>query len=266
MLYLDGETPRLIANFELEIFVKLTGQTILVTGGASGIGLALAKRFASRSNTVIVCGRDQAKLDAAERDVPGLKTLQADVATAAGRVNLVAAVLKNFPALSVLVNNAGIQNQPPPLAVAQDWQSHSTEIAINFAAPVHLSMLLLPHLMGKPDAAIINVTSGLAFVPIARMPVYCATKAAMHSFTESLRFQTRGTTVTVIELVPPAVNTDLGGKGLHDFGEPVDAYADNAFAGLEAGAQEIGYKMSDGLRMADRQGQQTWFTRINSTA
>ena len=245
--------------------MKLTGQTVLITGGASGIGLALAKRFAARGNAVIVCGRDQAKLDAARAAVPGLRTIRADVATATGRTGLVASVLRDYPALSVLVNNAGIQNQPAPMAEPQDWATHAKEMAINFEAPVHLSMLLLPHLLAKTDAAIINVTSGLAFVPMARMPIYCATKAAMHSFTQSLRFQTRDTSVTVAELVPPAVNTDLGGKGLHDFGEPLDAYADSAFEGLAAGKLEIGYKMSEGLRTADRAMQETMFTRMNLT-
>jgi uncharacterized oxidoreductase len=243
--------------------MKLSGQTVLITGGASGIGLALAKRFAARGNTVIVCGRDQVKLDAAAAMVPGLKTLRADVADASERVRLAETVCLDFPALSVLVNNAGIQNQPPPMAAPQDWAAHQNELTINLSAPIHLSMLLLPHLLARPDAAVINVTSGLAFVPIARMPVYCTTKAGLHSFTQSLRHQTKGTSVTVVELAPPAVNTDLGGKGLHDFGEPVDAYADAAFAGLEAGTLEIGYKFSEAARRADRAEQDVIFARMN---
>jgi uncharacterized oxidoreductase len=243
--------------------MKFTNQTVLITGGASGIGLALAKRFIARGNTVIVCGRDQEKLDAAARDVPGLKTMRADVAEPADRARLAETIRRDFPALSVLVNNAGIQNQPPPLAEPQDWPALQTELTINLSAPIHLSMLLIPHLLTRPDAAIINVTSGLAYVPISRMPVYCATKAGLHSFTQSLRHQMKGTSVTVIELAPPAVNTDLGGKGLHDFGEPVDAYADAAFAALEAGKLEAGYKFSEVARTADRAGQDVIFARMN---
>ncbi len=241
----------------------LTNQTVLITGGASGIGLALAKRFHARGNTVIICGRDTEKLNAAKSQMPGLITLRADVSTAAERVKLFSTITRDFPGLSVLVNNAGIQNQPPSLLQPQDWTAHANEIAINLEAPAHLSMLALPFLAGKPGAAIINVTSGLAFVPIARMPIYCATKAALHSFTQSLRHQAKPANVTVIELAPPAVNTDLGGKGLHDFGEPVDAYADDAFAALAAGKLEHGYKFSEAARLADRAGQDAIFARMN---
>ena len=245
-------------------FMKLNGQTVLITGGTAGIGLALAKRFHARGNTVIVCGRDVEKLNAAKSQMRGLVTLRADVASADERVKLFATVTRDFAGLSVLVNNAGIQNQPPPMLEPQDWAAHANEIAINLEAPVHLSMLALPFLANKPDAAIINITSGLAFVPLARLPVYCATKAALHSFTQSLRHQAKATNVTVIELAPPAINTDLGGKGLHDFGEPVDAYADDAFAALEAGKLEHGYKTSEDRRTADHATRETVFTRMNA--
>jgi uncharacterized oxidoreductase len=248
--------------------MKLTDQTVLITGGASGIGLALAKRFAARGNTVIVCGRDRAKLADAKSAIPRLITLRADVSDPAEREKLVSTVLKDFPGLSILVNNAGIQNQSEPMLGPQvqptDWTAHAREIEINFAAPVHLSMLLLPHLAKQTDGAILNITSGLAFVPIARMPVYCATKAALHSFTESLRYQAKATSLRIIEVAPPAVNTDLGGKGLHDFGEPVDAYADDVFVNLEAGKLQFGYKFSEAARTADRSARQAIFERMNS--
>jgi uncharacterized oxidoreductase len=244
--------------------MKLTDQTVLITGGASGIGLALAKRFAARGNTVIICGRDRAKLADAKSTIPRLITLRADVSDATEREKLVDTVLKDFPGLSVLVNNAGIQNQPGPMLTPQNWAAHAREIEINFAAPVHLSMLLLAHLAKQSNGAIINVTSGLAFVPIARMPVYCATKAALHSFTDSLRYQAKDTPVRIIEVAPPAVNTDLGGKGLHDFGEPVETYADDVFVNLEAGKLEFGYKFSETARTADPATRHTIFARMNS--
>lgn len=247
-----------------EAVLLLTNQTVLITGGTAGIGLALAKRFHARGNTVIVCGRDREKLTTAKSLLPGLITLRADVASADERAKLFATVTRDFPGLSVLVNNAGIQNQPPPMLELQDWNAHAQEIAINLEAPVHLSMLALPFLAHKSGAAIINITSGLAFVPIARMPVYCATKAALHSFTQSLRYQAKSAGVTVIELAPPAVNTDLGGKGLHDFGEPLDAYADDALAALEAGKLEHGYKMSEAARLADSAGLGVMFARMNT--
>jgi len=185
---------------------------------------------------------------------------------AAGRIELANTVTRDFPALSVLVNNAGIQMQKAPWLGEQPWADYETEIVTNFTAPVHLTTLLLQQLRSRKDAAIVNVTSGLAFVPMARMPTYCATKAAMHSFTLSLRHQLRDSSVSVVELVPPAVNTDLGGKGLHDFGEPVDAYADNAMAGLAAGKLEIGYNLSEAMRTADRAGVEAISAKMNPIA
>lgn len=243
--------------------MKLQGHTILVTGGASGIGLALVRRFRARGANVIVCGRDDAKLAALTQSDAAIAVQRADVARADEREALAHSVIAKFPEISVLVNNAGIQNQQAPWIDGQSWADAEREIAINLAAPIHLTSLFLPHLKKRPAAAIINVTSGLAFVPMARMPVYCATKAALHSFTESLRVQCRTSTVKVIELAPPAVNTDLGGKGLHDFGEPVDAYANDAVARLEQGEEEIGYKMSEGARLADRATRAQIFSRLN---
>ncbi|MBV1695217.1 MAG: SDR family NAD(P)-dependent oxidoreductase [Hyphomicrobiales bacterium] len=243
--------------------MKLQGHTILVTGGASGIGLALVRRFRSRGANVIVCGRDDAKLAALTQSDAAIAVHRADVARADEREAFARNVIAKFPDVSVLVNNAGIQNQQAPWVDGQSWADAEREIAINLAAPIHLTSLFLPHLRTRPAAAIINVTSGLAFVPMARMPVYCATKAALHSFTESLRVQCRASSVKVIELAPPAVNTDLGGKGLHDFGEPVDAYADDAVARLEQGEEEIGYKMSEGARLADRATRAQIFSRLN---
>src|SRR5205085_8537318 len=139
-----------------------------------------------------------------------------------------------------LVNNAGIQRRVQ-LAVPEPWKEAGQEITINFAAPVHLSRLVIPHFMKRPYAAIVNITSGLAFAPLAGVPVYCATKAAMHSFTLTLRRQLTGSSVEVIEIVPPAVDTDLGGPGLHKFGVALDEFADAAFEGLRRGETEIAY-------------------------
>ena len=124
----------------------------------------------------------------------------------------------------MLVNNAGIQNRTP--IAGGDWPAAHQELAINLEAPIHLSMLLAPHLARRQNPAIVNVTSGLAFVALAEMPVYCASKAALHSFTMSLRRQLAHTPVQVIEIIPPAVDTDLGGPGLHTFGVPLDEFAD----------------------------------------
>jgi uncharacterized oxidoreductase len=247
--------------------MDLHGHTILITGGASGIGFGLATRLAAAGSEVIVCGRREEQLAEAKRRCPALHTLQADVSTEASRGELAARVVEAFPKLDFLINNAGIQNRPPRLTDAepQDWASHAQEIAINLHAPMHLTMLLLPHLRSRPSATIVNVSSGLAFVPLAAMPTYCATKAALHSYTLSLRKQLSATSVRVIEIVPPMVNTDLGGKGLHDEGAPLDAFSDHCIAHLAAGELEFGYGFSEKGRLASRAELDGIFERMNTS-
>jgi len=244
--------------------MQMTGNTILITGGGSGIGLALAKRFAARGNRVVISGRRAEALAAAKRDTPALDILQGDVSSEAGRVALAEEVVARFPGLNVLVNNAGIQNRPAPLLQPQDWSAHRVELATNLDAPLHLTMLLLPHLSKARFGAVVNVTSGLAFSPIATMPTYCLTKAALHSFTLSLRHQLKDTMVDVVEIVPPAVNTDLGGPGLHTFGVNLDTFADSIFGRLEKGETEIGYETSEVRRLASRQELDAYFTELNA--
>ncbi|QSF45313.1 SDR family oxidoreductase [Paenibacillus tianjinensis] len=233
--------------------MKLTGNTILITGGSAGIGLAFAERFIRAGNQVIVCGRREEVLQKAKEQLPGLITRVVDLNVESERIALFDWVTGFYPDVNVLVNNAGTQQRFNVLkADARDnWSYFNQEITTNLDAPFHLSLLFAPFLAKKEAAAIINVTSGLAFTPFAIAPIYSATKAALHSFTMSLRHQLSGTSVEVIEVAPPAVNTDLGGAGLHTHGEPLDAFADGIFKGLEEGKQEIGYGTSvDRLRMS----------------
>ncbi|GAB3638170.1 SDR family oxidoreductase [Hymenobacter arcticus] len=246
--------------------MNLSQNTILLTGGATGIGLALAQRFAAAGSQVIICGRRTDKLQEAQQQVPGLHYYTCDLALAADRAELVRRVTTDFPALNVLLNNAGIQNRfqvadlPADLAA---WEQQRQEIAINLEAPVHLAALLLPHLRQQPAAAIINVSSGLAFAPMAAAPIYSATKAALHSFTLSLRRQLADTGVRVLEIVPPAVNTDLGGPGLHTWAVPVDEFADSIVARLAAGEEEIGFGTSESIRQASRAELDARFKQMN---
>ncbi|REE78687.1 putative oxidoreductase [Paenibacillus taihuensis] len=233
--------------------MKLTGNTILITGGGAGIGLAFAERFMKAGNTVIVTGRREHVLQSAQEKLPGLITHASDLNTESERAALFDWVTSNYPDVNVLVNNAGIQQRFHVLKsdAKQDWAYFNQELTTNIEAPFHLAMLFAPYFAGKEAAAIINVTSGLAFTPLAIAPIYSATKAALHSFTVSLRHQLAGTSVEVIEVAPPAVNTDLGGTGLHVHGEPLDAFADGIFNGLEEGKEEIGYGTSvNRLRMS----------------
>ena len=243
--------------------MELTGNTILVTGGSNGIGLALATRFAKRGNEVIICGRDEAKLSRVKDKVPQFHTKVCDVGDEKQRAELYSWAIHEFPRLNVLVNNAGIQRRID-LLEGEEWQDTRSEIEINFGAPIHLTQLFMPQLLAQPTAAVLNVTSGLSFVPLANVPVYCATKAALHSFTLSLRHQLSNSSVQVIEVIPPAVDTDLGGPGLHTFGVGVDEFADAVFEGLENGQEEVAYGTALRSSRASREALDQIFKGMNA--
>jgi uncharacterized oxidoreductase len=233
--------------------MRLSGNTVLITGGAAGIGFAFAERFLKAGNKVIVCGRREAKLEEAKEKYPEIVTYVCDVTKESDRIALFDRVTSEHPEVNVLVNNAGIQQRYHVLKTnaKEDWSYYSQEIAANIEAPFHFSMLFAPYFANKDYGAILNVSSGLAFTPMAIAPIYSATKAAVHSFTMSLRHQLEDTPIDVIEIAPPAVNTDLGGAGLHTFGTPVDEFADAIFEGLEAGKIEIGYARAEkAMRMS----------------
>jgi uncharacterized oxidoreductase len=190
--------------------MNIKGNTILITGGATGIGLALAEAFVKAGNKVIVCGRREKRLNEAKERLPALYIRRCDVTDDSDRRALLKWVSYNFKDLNILINNAGIQKTVDFTSGAEELLTKGDEIATNFMAPVHLAALFAPLLMKQKTAAILNVSSGLGFVPIAAMPVYCATKAAMHSFSVSLRHQLKKTPVKVFEIIPPAIETELG--------------------------------------------------------
>ncbi len=213
--------------------------TVLITGGNSGIGLALAVRYLQDGNTVIICGRNEEKLEKTARDNPGLKTILADVSREEDRIRLFETVKTSYPDTNILINNAGIQQRID--VTTMDWQAWKNEINTNLEAPMHLSGLFAPFLVGKENAQIINVTSGLAFRPPLWAPVYGATKAGMHSFTFVLREQLREKGVTVKEIIPPAVGTNLGGGTAPGFGANVDEFADSVYRDLLTEKEEVGF-------------------------
>jgi uncharacterized oxidoreductase len=241
--------------------MHLNGNTVLVTGGASGIGLAIAQRFLGAGSQVIICGRRQDKLDAAQAVHPDLRTRVADIAAESQRTALRDWAVREFPDLNVLVNNAGIQRYPT--LGDSDWADMREEIAINLDAAIHLSTLFIPHLRRVRAPAIMNVTSGLIFAPLARAPIYCATKAALHSFTLSLRRQLADSAIAVIEIIPPAVDTDLGGPGLHTFGVNVDEFADAVMARIQNGETEVAYGFAEQASRATRAELDAMFARMN---
>lgn len=242
--------------------MQMTGNTILITGGGTGIGLAFAKRFVVRGNHVIICGRRAEPLAAAKSETPGLETIQCDVSTEANRIALAEEVITKFPTLNVLVNNAGIGNRHPPVLQPQDWASHRQELATNLEAPMHLSMLLGPYLAKSPVGAIINVSSGLGFVPSATGPTYCLSKAALHSFSQTLRYQLKTTSLDVVEVIPPMVATGMGGQP-RTMGVDVDVFADSIFERMEKGENEIGYGTAEARRLASRVELDAYFDQLN---
>jgi uncharacterized oxidoreductase len=214
-----------------------TRTSVLITGGSRGIGLALAQRYARGGARVMVTGR-------AARDLPGLETFVGDIGDPASRIELAEHVAAVMPDVDVVVNNAGTQRRVPLAADTASWAARAREVEILLGGPVHLNDLLVPVLLahGRP-ATIVNVTSGGAFVPQPFAPLYSAAKAALHSYTLNLRFALHDTAIRVVELIPPAVATEL--SGLDDpHGANVDDFADAVFPRL-ATDLEIGFGPTD---------------------
>jgi uncharacterized oxidoreductase len=187
--------------------MRISGNTILVTGGNQGIGRRLAEEFQRRGNTVIISGRNQATLDEVTAANPGMTGYRLDMQDAGAISDFAARVTAEHPDLNVVINNAGVM-------IAEDLKQQDLGVAeatvtTNLLGPIRLTSALLPHLLGKDAATVMTVSSGLAFVPLAATPTYCATKAAIHSYSLSLREQLKDTAVEVIEIVPPGVQTDL---------------------------------------------------------
>jgi uncharacterized oxidoreductase len=191
--------------------MRLTGNTILVTGGISGIGRALAEAFHQRGNEVIIAGRRQQKLDEITAANPGMRGMPLDVEDPAAIDAIAASVRKQCPKLNVLINNAGIQKPQDFTASDSEILDARSIIQTNIVGTLLLTAALLPVLMQQPDSTIITTSSGLAFVPRNNFPVYCASKAFLHSWLQSLRFQLRKTSVEVLELAPPYVQTEMIG-------------------------------------------------------
>jgi uncharacterized oxidoreductase len=189
--------------------MQINGNTILITGGGSGIGRALAEAFHSEGNQVIIAGRRKKVLDATIAANPGMKAALLDIENGEALRGFAEQLKHDYPSLNVVIHNAGIMR---PESVQDGVVSNAeATIATNLLGPIRLTAALLPFLLKQPNAAIMTVSSGLAFMPLAMTPTYCATKAAIHSYTQSLRCQLRGTSAQVFELIPPYVQTELMG-------------------------------------------------------
>jgi uncharacterized oxidoreductase len=190
--------------------MQMSGNTMLITGGGSGIGREFAEAFHRMGNRVIVAGRRREALDEVVAANPGMEAAALDVADPAAIQALAAGIVRTHPELNVLVNNAGVMLDEHLSADPVDLAAAEATVTTNLLGPIRLTAALLPHLRRRPGAAVVNVSSGLAFVPLAVTPTYCATKAALHSYSQSLRHQLTGQ-VEVVEIVPPYVQTHLQG-------------------------------------------------------
>jgi uncharacterized oxidoreductase len=224
--------------------MKIEGNTILITGGGSGIGRGLAEALQQKGNTIIIAGRREAVLrDTAEAN-PGMKYVVLDTSNAASIEAAAAKVTAEFPELNVVINNAGVQ-RVIDFAAGYDDALAQEEISTNISGVLRMTAAFLPHLKTKAAAAIVNVSSGLAFVPMARFPVYSATKAFVHSFSMSLRLQLKGTSVRVVELAPPWVATELDAshpeRSVHEGMSPMplDAFIAAAMEELASDSDEL---------------------------
>lgn len=235
----------------------LTNRTILITGATSGIGLALAAKLQAQGNRVIVTGRRQALLDAAVAANPGMTGIRADIADPQDIATLAERLKAEHPDLSMVLLNAGIMLPERLSAPQTDLQLSEDTVTTNLLGPIRLTHALMPQLLAQPKAEIITVSSGLAFVPLAVTPTYSASKAAIHAWTQSLRFQLEGTPVTAHELAPPAVQTDLmPGHATSPHAMPLAAFIDEVLGMLNAETipDEILVQNVRFLRDAEAQG------------
>jgi uncharacterized oxidoreductase len=248
--------------------MKTTGNTILITGGATGIGFSLAEVFVNAGNEVIICGRRENKLKEAKHKLPQIHTKVCDLSQEKERESLYKWVNSHFKNLNILINNAGIQRMVNLRKGTRDLFNGEDEIEINLTAPINLSAYFIPSFLKQKEAAIINISSGLGFVPIAAMPVYCATKSAIHSFSLSLRHQLRDTSIKVFEIIPPIVDTELdkgarGERGQEDRGIPPLKVAQATLKALENDEYEIAIGMAENLRTGARKNPDQAFQNIN---
>jgi uncharacterized oxidoreductase len=237
--------------------MRTTGNTILITGGGSGIGRGLAEAFHALGNRVIVAGRRKQVLDETTAANPGMASLTFDIRDPAGIRSLAAEVAAKYPALNVLINNAGIMQFERIPAQTDHLADADAMVATNLLGPIRLTAALLPRLQKQPYSAIVNVSSGLAFVPMAPTPTYCATKAALHSYTQSLRYQLQGTATEVIELIPPYVATHLSNGAADPRAMPLDKFIVEVMEILKTqpGVTEICVENVKRLRFAAESGQ-----------
>ena len=248
--------------------MKISGNTVLITGGATGIGFSLAEAFIKAGNEVIICGRREQKLEETKIRLPQIYTRVCDLYWEKERGLLYDWVRSNFKNINVLVNNAGIQRMIDFKKGTQDLFNGEDEIEVNLKAYIYLSAYFIPLFLKQKEAAIVNISSGLAFVPLAVVPIYCATKAAIHSFSISLRHQLRDTAIRVFEIIPPIVDTELDKGAREERGQdyrgiPPFEVAKVTLNALENNEYEVAIGMAQYLKTGSRNNPEQTFHNMN---
>jgi len=242
--------------------MQLTGNTILITGGGSGIGRGLAEALHKLGNHVIVAGRRKGHLEATIKANPGMKAAELDIADPAAINAFAARLVADHPSLNVLINNAGIMQTDDAAGKIDDTLLVST-ITTNLFGPIRLTSALIDHLKSQPSATIINMTSVLGYVPMAFAAVYSATKAALHSYTLSQRFMLRGTSVKLQEIAPPWVRTELLNSSEEPRAMPLDEFITETIAALGTDAEEVLVERARPLRDNPGANEHSFVTRFN---
>lgn len=241
--------------------MKQSGNTVLITGGSAGIGLALAEKFLKEGNEVIVCGRTRTKLDEVKKRFPKINTIVADVSSPEGREDLKVEIVNRFPKLNVLVNNAGIYSITNVMQ-ANYITTLENELATNLVAPIALIQQLMPILEKQDNATIVNVTTGYVFIPSAQSSAYSASKMGLRAITQGLRFQLRHTPIRIVEVVPPAVDTQMN-KGKNISLMSTDLFAQKVYKGLVNGDVDIVVGVSKLGKILSRIAPKFGFNKMN---
>jgi uncharacterized oxidoreductase len=251
--------------------LKQSQQTVLITGGSSGIGLALAKKFMGNDNTVIITGRNLQKLEAVQRDFRQIHIFQSDVTDSTEVKKLADDIDQQFGGIDVLINNAGVMNLVDAGNESNDLQKQMQEIEINYNSPIRVLHYFLPLLKKSKNAALVNVSSGLAYVPFAQAPVYSGTKSALHFWTQAIRPQLQPHNIKVVELLPPVVDTPLAHGA--DIAEddnlkpmPPEKLADIFWKDYIKGKEEITPGISKQLKLMSRLAPKFIFKQLNKQA
>ncbi len=231
--------------------MRTSNNTVLITGGASGIGFSLAKTFLEKGNQVIIIGRNSEKLKLAQSQYPALITYSCDISNRSERDDLILEIEKKHKELNILVNNAGVQVNYPSIEDISSIQHIRPELNINLVAPIELTCLLLPILLQKETACIVNITSVLGIVPKKNAPIYCASKSGLHTFSQSLRYQLENTGVKLFEVIPPLVDTDMT-QGRGEGKISPETLVEEFFAGFEKDRYEMNIGKTKILRKLHR--------------